>query len=186
MPVEYRSAYTRHGSRIAPKPRKSTYDESIELAVSVKVIGADKAAAAVRALAKLAPEKLKQAVAESTLKIHGDARRNCPTDVGFLKSSIVFEVTQNDGLTGEVRVNSKHGPFVEYGTRPHFPPVEPLEDWARRHGMPPGTGFLIARKIAKYGTPAQPFLFPAAEAERSNFVRNVRDALLEAVRASRA
>jgi hypothetical protein len=132
----------------------------------------------------LAPEKLKDAVAESTLKIHGDARRDCPTDVGNLKSSIVFEVLDG-GLTGEVRVGSKYGPMVEYGTRPHFPPVEPLEDWARRHGMPPGTGFLIARKIAKYGTPAQPFLFPAAEAERNNFVRRVRESLIAAVRAAK-
>ena len=154
------------------------------MAVTVSIIGADAVKRAIAKLAQLAPEKLKQQVAESTIAIHGDARRNCTTDVGFLRNSITFTVTENSGMTGEVRVGSHYGPYVEFGTRPHFPPIEPLEEWARRHGMPPGTGFLIARKIARYGTPAQPFLFPAAEAERNNFTRGIRDALIAAVRAS--
>jgi HK97 gp10 family phage protein len=151
--------------------------------VTVSITGQREVRAALAKLARMAPEKLKGAIAESTINIHGEARRNVTTDVGFLKSSINFEVTSG-GLTGEVRVNSNYGPYVEFGTRPHFPPVEPLEEWARRHGMPPGTGFLIARKIARFGTPAQPFLFPAAEAERNPFVRAVRDALIQAARES--
>lgn len=48
---------------------------------------------------------------------------------------------------------------VEEGARPHFPPIGPLELWARRKlGVPDGearsVAFLIARKIAKHGTPA--------------------------------
>lgn len=151
--------------------------------VTVSITGQREVRAAFAKLARLAPDKLRDAIADSTIKIHSEARQNVVTDVGFLKNNINFEVN-GSGLTGEVRVNSHYGPYVEFGTRPHFPPVEPLEEWARRHGMPPGTGFLIARKIARYGTPAQPFLFPAAEAERNPFVAAVRNALIQAARES--
>ena len=42
---------------------------------------------------------------------------------------------------------------LEYGRKPgKFPPVEPLEKWAKLHGMSRGAGYLIARKIAQRGT----------------------------------
>jgi hypothetical protein len=152
------------------------------MAITVSITGAAEVQRAIRNLANLAPQKLKAAVEDSTVTIHGEARRNVTTDVGFLKNSIDFEVTTSSGITGEVRVGSSYGPYVEFGTKPHFPPVAPLEEWARRHGMPPGTGYLIARKIAQTGTVAQPFLFPAAEAERNRFFDAIRAALVASVR----
>ena len=63
---------------------------------------------------------------------------------------------------------------VELGTKPHFPPIEPLIDWVKaRLGISTekearGVAFLIARKIAVRGTAAQhPFglTFQAVEAQ---------------------
>jgi hypothetical protein len=152
--------------------------------VTVTVTGQREAKAAIQRLARLAPDKLKVVIAESTINVHREARKNAPRDVGLLANSITFEVNDS-GLTGEVSVNSAYGAHVEFGTRPHFPPIQPLKDWARRHGLPENVGFLIARKIAERGTPAQPFLFPAAESERNAFLRAVRLALVDAAMESK-
>ena len=50
---------------------------------------------------------------------------------------------------------------MEYGTRPYYAPVAPLEKWAERKGLGKGLGFAIQGKIAKYGITAQPFMRPA-------------------------
>ena len=50
-----------------------------------------------------------------------------------------------------------HGDFDEKKKRskPHFPPLDPLRTWARRHGIPV---FAVALAIARRGTPFVPFL----------------------------
>jgi hypothetical protein len=155
------------------------------MSVSIKINGLAAAKGAIRQLQRLAPEKLKAAVAESAINIQREATRRAPVDVGILRNSYKWEFEPGTtSITGVVFSDSKYAPWVEFGTKPHFPPVEPLEEWARRHGMPPGTGFLIARKIAQRGTPAQPHLGPAAEEERNTFERNVKLAVLDAARES--
>lgn len=62
-----------------------------------------------------------------------------------------------DGAT--VLVNAPHADFVESGTRPHRPPIQPLADWAKVKGLARTDaearriGFLVARAIAVRGTP---------------------------------
>lgn len=74
-----------------------------------------------------------------------------------LAGSIIVETTPN-GLSAEVGSPLPYAPYVEFGTRAHFPPMEALEDWARKHKVPV---FLVARAIAKRGLPARPYLNPA-------------------------
>lgn len=51
-------------------------------------------------------------------------------------------------------------------TRPHFPPIAAVQPWAMFRGFPArGGGFLVARAIAKKGTPIIPFLVIAAKKE---------------------
>ena len=78
--------------------------------------------------------------------------------------------TKTSSYRGEVFVGAEYGIFVEKGTRPHFPPVEALtgkeemlDRWARIKLRAPGAGFVIARKIARVGTKANPFFAPAVE-----------------------
>ncbi len=78
-------------------------------------------------------------------------------DTGNLRTSILVEVT-GDKLTAEVGPVAPYGPYVEFGTQPHFPPLAALEDWARKHGIP---AFLVAKAIARRGTFARPYLAPA-------------------------
>lgn len=93
------------------------------------------------------------------------AKEKAPVDRGRLRSSIATEVRETEA---EIGTDLFYAPFVEFGTRPHFPPPSALQPWARRHGFPPGLrgAFLVARKIASRGTPAQPFLLPALNESR--------------------
>jgi hypothetical protein len=67
-------------------------------------------------------------------------------------------------VVGQVVFMARHSAFVHLGTRPHWPPVDALVGWARRHGF--AKPFLVARAIALHGTRAVPFL---ADAVRSRY-----------------
>lgn len=79
-----------------------------------------------------------------------------------------------DGLVSTIRPSSKADKYaaaVEYGSRPHWPPIQALEGWAQRHGIP---AFLVARKIAREGTKERPFWQPSYE-ELADYVGNDLD-----------
>jgi hypothetical protein len=64
---------------------------------------------------------------------------------------------QGEEVTGIVGTPAKYAEPVEYGTKPHFPPLEPLQYWVEKKlGLPEkeakGVAFLIARKISVEGT----------------------------------
>lgn len=63
------------------------------------------------------------------------------------------EYTLSDGVY--------YGIYVEFGTRPHWAPIEPLKDWARRVLGDEDAAYPVQKKIAKKGTPFQPFFRPA-------------------------
>jgi hypothetical protein len=104
---------------------------------------------------------VKAEVLYSALQIKTQAQDNARAlkaiDTGNLRNSIIAETTPN-GLSAEIGSPFPYAPYVEFGTRPHFPPMEALEDWARKHKIPV---FLVARAIAKRGLPARPYLNPA-------------------------
>ena len=99
------------------------------------------------------------------------AKREAPSDTGKLKQGIK---TKSLGTRGRIPAGVKiestapyssfvHGfmhenfrqskPFDR--TKPHFPPVQALVGWSARKGIIP---YLVARAIAKKGTPIVPFL----------------------------
>lgn len=86
---------------------------------------------------------------------------NGAVDTGALLNSIHVEMEGDAVIVGS---NLEYAPHVEFGTRPHFPPLEPIEEWARRKLKgDKATARKIAWKIYHYGTPPQPFLRPAID-----------------------
>ncbi len=88
-----------------------------------------------------------------------------PVDQGMLKKSLH---TENEFLHKEVVADSPYAAYVEFGTSPHFPPPDALIGWAKRTmGLKDDeakkVGWAIARKIAREGTPSQPFMKPATD-----------------------
>lgn len=93
--------------------------------------------------------RLDAPIREATLLVTRSARKNAPVDTGVLRASIMpGSRRQGDITVGVVGSNVHYAPFMELGTRPHWPPIDALETWARRHGT---TAFLVARAIARRG-----------------------------------
>lgn len=100
----------------------------------------------------------------SGLVIEGDAKRRAPVDTGRLRSSI-GRVVLNNGLTNVVRTRVKYAPFVEFGTGTGVSVPKGAEDYAMQFK---GKGKM------KINNRAQPFLFPAYEAERPKLIENLK------------
>ena len=109
---------------------------------------------------------------KSALTVERRAKEKAPVDTGRLRASITSEYQR---LSTTIGPSVTYGAFVEYGTRPHWPPLAALQPWARRHGFPSGArgAFLVALAISRRGTRAQPYMGPALEESKGDI-----DALL--------
>jgi hypothetical protein len=93
-----------------------------------------------------------------------DARSNVPTGVtGALSLSIqAGDITiTDDNVEALVLANADYSSFVEFGTRPHFPPIDALKDWCEKVLGDAGLAWVVARAISRRGTLAHPFMGPA-------------------------
>tara|TARA_Y100000310_G_C20638448_1_gene792516 strand:- start:1058 stop:1531 length:474 start_codon:yes stop_codon:yes gene_type:complete len=91
----------------------------------------------------------------STRHIRALAAKGTPVDTGVLRSRWTTRIDASPMPTwGAVANPTKYGAFVEHGSRPHWPPLDAMQPWARRHGFPAGRAgaFLVARSIARRGT----------------------------------
>jgi phage gpG-like protein len=105
--------------------------------------------------------RLDKPMRTATLLVTRSARRNAPVDTGVLRASIMpGSRSQGDVTVGVVGSNVKYAPFMELGTRPHWPPLEALETWARRHGT---TAYVVARAISRRGLKPRRYLQRALE-----------------------
>lgn len=96
-----------------------------------------------------------------TLMIQRDAKINAPVDTGRLRASITPTVAQmGDTIEGVVGSNVTYAPYMELGTKPHWPPPGALTVWARRHNT---EEFVVQRAIARRGTAPRRFLERAFE-----------------------
>lgn len=89
-----------------------------------------------------------------------------PVAFGELKRSGVppYEEADGDFTWG---YKAPHAPHVEFGTAPHWAPIEPLKRWAALILGDESAAYAVQQKIAKYGTPPQPFVRPGlAETRR--------------------
>lgn len=149
--------------------------------VSVDLIG-DKEI--IRALRKLSDEKKRKVKGEVYATGH-DVRTEAMSrlkgkgglgawDLGNLANSILVELVEA-GMVAEVGPTAPYGPYVEHGTRPHFPPPDALEGWAKRHGF--DSAWPICKLIAKRGLKAKPFLFPAWLALKEKYWKRIKEIL---------
>lgn len=109
--------------------------------------------------------------------------------------------TLSKSITGIVKMNDKYltvsisledyWKYIEYGTNPHFPPVDKIREWIRVKPVLPRPlasgklptenqlAFLIGRKISKLGTKPKPFLNNTKE--EFDLVGKVYNATLELI-----
>ena len=110
--------------------------------------------------------ELTEALKEELDKKHGK-------DTGKLQSSIRYSI-QGDELTISM---AEHGRYLEFGTPPHFPPVEELKGWCARKWGDENLAYVLANHIAKFGTRPFPFIRSTVKTQSKKIVK---EALIEA------
>lgn len=126
--------------------------------VAFEMTGWDELQAAFRRAPQLLREELGRAMTEADQLLEREVKDLTPTASGLTRNSIFsHEQALESGALGVVGTAQPHAVYVELGTKPHFPPLEPLQDWVRtKLGLPEkearGVAYLIARAIAARGT----------------------------------
>ena len=123
---------------------------------------------------------------EHELKDSPEMRR--ATAHGQLRGSVFgIERVSDTQVIGIVGTPVNYAVPVELGTKPHFPPIEPLVDWVRQkldiadEKQARGVAFLIARKISRRGTQGAfmfTHTFEREEAKVQAIFRHARDRIV--------
>jgi len=110
--------------------------------------------------------------------------KRTPEASGALKGGIrVNAIHTHQGVGLDVVFTEEYWLYVEYGTSPHWPPPEAIEEWIRVKGIAGDAttisqlAFLIGRKIAREGTPARRMVSQAVEETRPTLERMYMKAL---------
>ncbi len=131
-------------------------------AIAIDIEGLDELKAAWARAPEIARSELTAAMAEADDLLEREVK-DSPEMIkalahGLLRGSIFgVEKVSDTQVIGVVGTAQKYALPVELGSRPHFPPVEPLIDWVKvKLGVPEhearSVAFLVARKIARTGT----------------------------------
>lgn len=118
----------------------------------------------IEALVRSYPEASKRAresrITEALALLEAEIKPDTPWGAGpiHLRDSIFTEV-RHEGrkVGGVIGTPLAHGEPVEFGTKPHFPPIDPLAWWAEKKLGLSGdaarsAAFAIAHSIARRGT----------------------------------
>lgn len=98
---------------------------------------------ALNKIAKLIKETVQKKLKENGSYVYGD-----------LYNSVEPVITENG-----IQVKMAHyAEYVDKGTKPHMPPVSPIEKWVTKKNLNLNP-WAVAINIKKFGTKAHPFLF---------------------------
>lgn len=87
------------------------------------------------------------------------------SDTGFLLRS--GNVIRSPNMR-KIVYSAPYASYIEYGTMPHFPPIEPIHQWVLRKlgekdPAAKNIAWSIAKKISEEGTTPKPFIRNAIE-----------------------
>jgi len=124
-------------------------------------------------------EELTAGIWESELLLERETKELTPVGVsGGTRSSIQAREPKRlaDNVVGEMGSPMKHVLAVELGTKPHYPPIQPLAEWVEHKFGYSGNearnvAFLIQRKIGRKGTEGAFMFKQAFEANQEQVLR---------------
>ena len=135
-----------------------------------KVVGADEMQAGVTRIADdLHGVPMVDAMRDASMTVLRDAKKLAPENIGHLRDSITPEIrARTNFIEGVVGSNLDYAPYMELGTRAHWPPEGPIRWWVMRKFQLRGRAlesvtFLVRRKIARRGLAARRYLQRAYE-----------------------
>ena len=94
---------------------------------------------------------IEHGMASEVQRIVNDAKAHTPVNTGTLRNSIRAE--RAGRTTWYIGSHVPYAAAVEYGTKPHMPPSNALQYWAKRKLGNEKLAYAVARKIAQKGTP---------------------------------
>lgn len=103
--------------------------------------------------------------------VTGDLRR---------RNQLVKTQITSYGVVGGWENTLEYAPYVEYGTRPHYPPLSAIWAWAKKKGVDP---FALQQSIGMWGTEAHPFMAPGKFAAESRLRPEFEGAIKRIVKA---
>ncbi|MCS4487194.1 HK97-gp10 family putative phage morphogenesis protein [Staphylococcus americanisciuri] len=107
---------------------------------------------------------VKKGILKTTLAIYNTAIALAPVDMGFLKESIDYKITDG-GFSSVISVGADYSVFVEYGTGIYS------TKGSRAKKIPWSYKDLDGEWHTTYGQPPQPFWNPAIDEGRKVFER---------------
>src|SRR5690606_6867196 len=129
----------------------------------MKINGLQETLKALDKFGELGVEAVKANVEVAGYNMQAEAMRRVPVDLGNIKGSIVIELSDN-GLTVALiagGIAAPHAPFQEFGTGGLVQVPAGMEELASAH-----RGFGLRQVNIR----PQPFMFPAWDKERKEFV----------------
>ena len=146
--------------------------------LSISIAGLDALERGMREAPHYSGLVLTGAMREATLLAQREWQENMPRGAtGLTAGSIHSDVSSTPaGVLGVVGSSQPSAVWVELGTRPHMPPSEALQPWVKAvlgiHDPKEvrNVAFLVARKIARHGTPAQRPMARAVEATEGQII----------------
>ncbi len=99
---------------------------------------------------------------EAAAELRRTAPRHLRNKIRVTKSSIV--------------IDDPSAQAIEFGSRPHYAPIEGLIEWAALKGKSPAAAYRIRNVIAERGTPPRPYMQPAIDATTQRASRVMGDA----------
>jgi len=146
--------------------------------IKIELKGDGELRATIAKMSKEIADEVKRETYASGLEVQKRAKERLREfsawDTGNLANSILVDMV-DDGKNAEIGPVAPYGPYVEYGTRPHFPPPDALEGWAKRHGF--DSTWPICLAIQRRGIRPRPYLFPAYEDVIKDFLERIKKIL---------
>lgn len=126
----------------------------------MKITGLNETIKELNKFKELGVEAIKANIEASGYIMQNDAMQRVPVDLGQLKNSIRIDFKDN-GLTVVMVATAPHAPFQEFGTGGRVSIPKGMEELARQ---------FKGRGLRNVNLAPQPFMFPAWDKERKQFV----------------
>lgn len=153
----------------------------------------------IKSFDKVVQSAAMRGIKSSAVNVLGDSQRNIKAHDSIATAQLLNSGKTKPNMSGryvDVIYNVIQAFFVEFGRKAgKFPPIDMIRQWVDKRGLSDTfslktrkrsrrgkayedrantAAFLIARKIARSGTPAKPFLYPALRSNENKTLALVK------------
>ncbi len=96
-------------------------------------------------------------IRDITITLRNELKKEAPVYRGELRQGIhVLNISADGSAVG---IKAPYAAAIQNGTKPFYPPIEPLKKWVRRKlGAEESVAYAVQQKIGEEGIDANPFI----------------------------